>query len=240
MCWAWLRWAHDGCSPVADDDDSADAINADVNEAYRFFLSLFRKQTIEEGDARLCKLLLDARITTNSILMPILTINDCEQSIYLNGHWMNGVWQFSLDASKHSHGEIAVPVRVEAGRLIHSWRGALKTLDQHHWHGLVPTEVHPEFAKKIWHAYLRRIKNGAPSHQCHRERWKRACVMECRSEQDRCISGERMAEAGNMMPVDSSHIGDMPVPLSSRDQMVKELMEKYPGLTEEEITFMGG
>ena len=30
------------------------------------------------------------------------------------------------------------------------------------------------------------------------------------------------------------------VPLTSRDQMVKNLMKKFPSLTEEDITLMGG
>jgi hypothetical protein len=41
-------------------------------------------------------------------------------------------------------------------------------------------------------------------------------------------------------PKDSPALGDIKAPLSSRDDLVKHLQERFPGLTEEEITLMGG
>ena len=61
LTWAWLRWAHDGCGPVAADIPDAQSINGDIDEAFRFFRMVLDKSVMEEGEALLVQWLKDAR-----------------------------------------------------------------------------------------------------------------------------------------------------------------------------------
>ena len=61
LTWAWLRWAHDGCGPVAADIPDAQSINDDIDEAFRFFRMVLDKSVMEEGEALLVQWLKDAR-----------------------------------------------------------------------------------------------------------------------------------------------------------------------------------
>lgn len=187
LTWAWLRWAHDGCEPMPDDAPCAANINTDVAEAFRFFRRVVKdKNVIDEGEARLSEWLIEAGIYGIGTLRPILSVITAGGRITLKGRWIGGPWQFLREVDDQTPELIDEPVISHLSHLTDTWRGALKLMDQYPWHCLVPTEVHPEFAKRVWQAYQRRWERSDNTQELYRDQWKVAC-------------GRRSEEEGSQM-----------------------------------------
>ena len=182
LTWAWLRWAHDGCEPLPADDACAQEINADVADAFRFFLGVLDKSVVAEGEARLVEWLAAAGMSGSASFRPILVVRAEGGDIALKGRWVGGSWQFISEVGDQSPQMIDDEAIHHTSPAADSWRGALKLMDRYPWHRFVATEVHPEFAERIWQAYERRWSRG--ERQRYRDRWEVACGL--RSEEESC------------------------------------------------------
>lgn len=177
LTWAWLRWAHDGCDPLPDDDPCASDINADVVEAFRFFrCGVLDKNVIDEGEAHLGQWLFEAGHAGIGIFRPILSVRAVGGSVVLNGRWNpGGAWQFVREVHDWTPELIDEPVISHLSPLADSWRGALKLMDKYSWHRFAPSEVHPEFAERVWRAYQRRWDKTDREEEHYRDRWQKIC-----------------------------------------------------------------
>ncbi|MFZ4534909.1 tetratricopeptide repeat protein [Propionivibrio sp.] len=184
LTWAWLRWAHDGCDPLSDDKACALAINADVVEAFRFFRRVLDKTVMEEGEAHLIEWLTAAGMSDSTIFRPILVVLAEGGSIALKGRWVSGSWQFIREVGDQTPEMIDEQAIHHTSPAADSWRGALKLMDRYPWHCLTATEVHPEFAERVWQAYERRWSRIDRQYERNRDCWEIAC-------------GRRFEEDGN-------------------------------------------
>ena len=186
LSWAWLRWAHDGCEPLPDDDACAQEINADVVEAFRFFRSVLDSKVIAEGEAYLVEWLAAAGMSGGASFRPILVVCAEGGGIALKGRWVGGSWQFIREVVDQT--PEMIDERIDEQAIHHtspvadSWRGALKLMDRYPWQRFVAAEVHPEFAERIWQAYERRWSPSERQYERYRDRWEIACGR--RSEED--------------------------------------------------------
>ena len=182
LTWAWLRWAHDGCEPLSDEDACAQAINDDVTEAFRFFLSVLDKSVIAEGEAHLIEWLATAGMSGSASFRPILIVGTEGGDIALKGRWVGGSWQFIREVADQTPELIDEQAIHHTSPAADNWRGALKLMDRYPWQRFVATEVHPEFAKRIWQAYERRWSPSERQYERYRDRWELACGIRCEED----------------------------------------------------------
>jgi uncharacterized protein YciI len=173
--WAWLRWAHDGCEPMADDHVFAARIDEDVAEDFRFYLATMDGVIREEGDVWLASLLFDKGQLGIHHVRPVLEVVAEGGSICLYGRWFPGGWWFMRSLNDETPTLIDEPAIEHLSGLARSWRGALKLLDRYPWFKLTPQYVHPEFAQAVWSAYLRRSKSKGDGHYRYRQEWAAVC-----------------------------------------------------------------
>lgn len=51
LCWAWVRWAHEGCAPMPGHEARTEDLDAEVAEAFRFFGVALTMEVRGRGDA---------------------------------------------------------------------------------------------------------------------------------------------------------------------------------------------
>lgn len=179
LCWAWLRWGHDGCASVPPEEERSEDVDIDVETAFRFFLAALDAKVRQQGEDALAKLLGERGRRGATVPQTILKVGAEGGFVTLRGLWTVQGWRFLRELRD------GTPTLINDGADAHeldlatSWRGAVKLLDQHPWHRLTPLRVHPEFAEQVWRAYQRRV--GSEEKAANSDlsaQWKRACYKE--------------------------------------------------------------
>ena len=228
--WAWLRWAHDGCDPLEDNEACSTEINSDVADAFRFYLRELDETIRIAGETWLADLLQEAGRLGIHLARPLVLIGNNEGwvELELKGRWFPGGWEFLLesarDAGMHDvnddddsknrpQGEEVYSVRCMAIESPDSWADALALMDRRPWHRLIPIYVHPELGAQVWEAYEQRWDSVAHENEPEREHWLEICGMGLQEFDD--------------------------WPNKTLDEMRREIMESFPGTTIEELEAMG-
>jgi hypothetical protein len=176
LCWAWVRWARDGCASVPPEEEHSEDVDGEVDEAFRFFLAVLNEEVRRRGEAALAQLLADRGRTTSAFAQTILKVGAEDGSVALRGLWTAKGWRF-LRAVRDWTPTLVDEAAIEhESDFVSSWRGALQLMDRYPWHRLTPLRVHPEFAGQVWSAYERRSREpGAAADPERRDEWRRMC-----------------------------------------------------------------
>lgn len=52
LCWAWIRWAHDGCPPLAEEDTRTVDLDEEVAKAFSFFQKVLEADVKQHGESQ--------------------------------------------------------------------------------------------------------------------------------------------------------------------------------------------
>jgi len=228
--WAWLRWAHDGCDPLVESEACSSEINRDVADAFEYYLPELDETIRMVGETWLADLLQEAGRLGIHLARPLVVIgnNEGRVELELKGRWFPGGWEFLLESARAAgrydvdddNDSINCPqaqedssVRCMAIESAESWADALALMDRQPWHKLVPIYVHPELGGLVWEAYEQRWDSVAHKNEPERELWLEVCVDGL--QQPDCFPNQTL------------------------DEIRREMMERYPGTTIEELEAMG-
>jgi hypothetical protein len=117
----------------------------------------------------------DAGQSARGIFKPILVVCAEGGGIALKGRLIGGSWQFIRELGDQTPEMIDEQAIHHTSPAAASWRGALRLMDRYPWHCFVATEVHQEFAERVWQAYERRWRRGERQCERYRDRWEVAC-----------------------------------------------------------------
>ena len=226
--WAWLRWAHDGCDPMAENAAAAAEINRDIVDTFEFYLQELNEKIRMAGETWLANILHEAGRLGIHLARPLVVIGNegGRVELKLKGRWFPGGWQFLLESASDA---VMHHVDDEADSLVRdpedhsvtsmaiespdSWADALALMDRRPWHKLVPIYVHPELGAQVWEAYEQRWESVAHENEPEWEHWLEVCRKGLQGSDD--------------------------WPNMTIDEMRSEIMEKFPGTTIEELEAMG-
>jgi hypothetical protein len=228
--WAWLRWAHDGCDPLEENEAWSAEINRDVADAFEFYLPVLDETIPMVGETWLADLLQEAGRFGIHLARPLVVIGNKEGwvELELEGRWFPGGWEFLLesarDAGMHEVDEDydsknrpqvleENSVRCMAIERPVSWVDALALMDRQPWHKLVPLYVHPELGGLVWEAYEQRWDSVGHKNEPERDLWLEVCVDGL--QQPDCFPNQTL------------------------DEIRREIIAKFPGTTIEELEAMG-
>ena len=175
--WSWLRWAVEGCDPLPAESDKGHINSHVANASYWPFYDEPNRAAgtaVPDGDqilgARLAKLGAASEGDDQTILH-ILTEGG---GFKLMGNWRRSGLHFRLEVSKSIQRECRGQLQsTQEPEEFSSWGAALKGINRYPWHMLDPLVVHPNFAPRIWRAWLKRSKGA--DQQPMGERWARLC-----------------------------------------------------------------
>ena len=228
--WAWLRWAHDGCDPLEDNEACSTEINSDVADAFRFYLRELDETIRNVGETWLADLLQEAGRLGIHLARPLVVIgnNEGRVELELKGRWFPGGWEFLLesarDAGMHDVDDESdsknrpqvqedSSVRCMAIERPESWADALALMDRQPWHKLVPIYAHPELEERVWKAYEQRWESVGHKNEPEREHWLEVC-------------GDGLQQIGCF-------------PNQTLDEIRREIIAEFPGTTIEELEALG-
>jgi hypothetical protein len=230
--WAWLRWAHDGCDPMPEGEAWAKEIDRDVADAFRFYLCTLDEDLRIAGEAWLVDRLSEAGSFGIHLARPLLVALAEGGDVELKGRWRPGGWWFfhesvsdswmhdvdeaseSADGSAKSEDQPEQTVFIERAD---SWEEAIALMDRHPWHKFAPKYVHPELGNRVWAAYQHRWQTDGHGKEPYRSRWFEAC---CRTTQ---------------VPLEPAPA----FPTKSLDEIRRQVLEEYSGLTIEQMEAWG-
>jgi len=226
--WAWLRLAHDGCDPMAENAASAAEINRDIVDAFKFYLQELNVEIRMAGETWLANNLHEAGRLGIHLARPLVVIGNegGRVELELKGRWLPGGWQYLLESASdvvmhHVDDDADSRVRDPEDHSVtsmaiespDSWADALALMDRRPWHQLVPIYVHPELGAQVWEAYEQRWGSVAHENDPEQEHWLEVC--------------------------DTGLQGFDDWPNMTLDEMRREIMERFPGTTIEELEAMG-
>ena len=229
--WAWLRWAHDGCDPLEDNEACSTEINSDVADAFRFYLRELDETIRNVGETWLADLLQEAGRLGIHLARPLVVIGNNEGwvELELKGRWFPGGWEFLLESARDTwmhdfdddddsknrpQAQEGNSVRCMAIKRPESWADALALMDREPWHKLVPIYAHPELEERVWKAY-------------NEQRWE-------------SVGHKKRARKGTLaggLRDGLQQIGCFPN--QTLDEIRREIIAEFPGTTIEELEALG-
>jgi hypothetical protein len=173
--WAWLRHAHDFCSPIlVEEHPKAEWLNDHIAADFHAHTKALDEEDRAKGEALLLVWLSSAGMALVGRSQVILDVCAEGGGVTLMGQWTSKGWRFKREVMDQTPELIDEPWIEHTSEVIESWRGALRAMDRYPWHTLYPISVHPEFSERVWQAYLRRIRK-TKSNDYLQSNWEEIC-----------------------------------------------------------------